>query len=65
MNANCCQHDHEPDGIKSNQGRYRKILWVALVINFTMFLVEIASGVKANSVSLFADSLDFLGDSAN
>ena len=65
MSARCCQHDHEPDSGKSHQGRYRKILWVALIINFTMFLVEIASGVKANSVSLFADSLDFLGDSAN
>ena len=30
-----------------------------------MFVVEIVSGVKANSVSLLADSLDFLGDAAN
>ncbi len=35
------------------------------MINLTMFALEIASGVKANSVSLFADSLDFLGDAAN
>lgn len=45
--------------------RYRKVLWIALMINLTMFALEIASGVKANSVSLFADSLDFLGDAAN
>lgn len=30
-----------------------------------MFVVEIVSGVKANSVSLLADSLDFLGDAVN
>lgn len=30
-----------------------------------MFVVEIVSGMKANSVSLLADSLDFLGDAAN
>lgn len=65
MSAHCCQHDQEPDNGKSHQGNYRKILWIALIVNFTMFVVEIASGVRANSVSLFADSLDFLGDSAN
>ncbi|MEY3755710.1 MAG: hypothetical protein RLY27_2330 [Pseudomonadota bacterium] len=65
MSAHCCQHDHKPSNGKIHHGRYRKVLWIALIINFTMFVVEIASGVKANSVSLFADSLDFLGDSAN
>ena len=30
-----------------------------------MFLVEVASGLKAGSVSLLADSLDFFGDAAN
>lgn len=44
---------------------YKKILWVALIINLGMFLVEVASGLKAGSVSLMADSLDFLGDAAN
>ncbi|OIR12488.1 cadmium, cobalt and zinc/H(+)-K(+) antiporter [mine drainage metagenome] len=65
MSAHCCQHEHEPDNSNSHHGRYRKVLWIALLINLTMFAVEIASGVKANSVSLFADSLDFLGDAAN
>ena len=46
-------------------GRYRKVLWAALVINFVMFGVELASSLAAGSVSLLADSVDFLGDAAN
>lgn len=64
MSAHCCP-PKEPKQGNSHQGRYRKILWVALIVNITMFVVEIVSGVKAGSVSLLADSLDFLGDAAN
>lgn len=64
MSAHCCSPT-EPKQGNSHDGRYRKILWIALIINITMFVVEIVSGVKANSVSLLADSLDFLGDAAN
>jgi len=45
--------------------RYRKALWVALVINAAMFGVEIVGGWKAGSVSLFADAVDFACDAAN
>jgi Co/Zn/Cd efflux system component len=38
---------------------------VALAINLAMFGVEVVSGLSAQSVSLLADSLDFLGDAAN
>ncbi len=41
------------------------MLWIALAVNLAMFAVEIASGLKGGSVSLLADSLDFLGDAAN
>ncbi|MDO4223652.1 MAG: cation diffusion facilitator family transporter [Acinetobacter sp.] len=44
---------------------YRYVLWIALLINALMFAVEIIMGMKANSVSLLSDSLDFLGDAAN
>lgn len=64
MSAHCCP-PKEPDQDNLNQGRYRKILWIALIVNITMFVVEIASGVRASSVSLLADSLDFFGDAAN
>jgi Co/Zn/Cd efflux system component len=36
-----------------------------LAINAAMFLVEIGAGLAANSASLQADALDFLGDAAN
>ena len=45
--------------------RYRRVLWVALVINAAMFAVEIGGGMQAGSVSLLADAVDFFGDAAN
>lgn len=45
--------------------KYQKILWIALVINATMFIVEVLSGVNAQSVSLMADAIDFFGDAIN
>lgn len=59
----CCSgcHGAPPDAAP----RFRKALWVALVINAGMFLVEIFAGLAAGSSSLQADALDFLGDAAN
>ena len=48
-----------------NDPKWRRILWIALLINGAMFLVEIVAGVAADSRALQADALDFLGDSAN
>ncbi|MEH6435480.1 cation transporter [Massilia sp. DD77] len=45
--------------------RYRRILWIALWVNALMFVVELAGGWTAGSVSLLADAVDFLGDAAN
>lgn len=45
--------------------RYRRVLWAALVINATMFAVEVAGGLRSGSVSLLADAVDFFGDAAN
>jgi len=62
MNSNCCEHDcRAPD---TDLG-YRRILWVALGINLSMFLVEIVASFAAGSVSLRADALDFLADALN
>jgi Co/Zn/Cd efflux system component len=44
---------------------YRRALWIALVANGLMFLVEIVAGVSAGSVSLLADAIDFFGDAVN
>src|SRR5690606_5600613 len=48
-----------------NDPKWRRILWLALLINAVMFGVEIVAGVAADSRALQADALDFLGDSAN
>jgi Co/Zn/Cd efflux system component len=56
-------HDHQPAQTVSST--YKKVLWIALIVNLGMFIVEVASGLKAGSVSLLADSLDFFGDAAN
>ncbi|MGE0373128.1 MAG: cation transporter [Gammaproteobacteria bacterium] len=44
---------------------FRRILWIALVANFAMFLFEVVASLVGDSLSLQADALDFFGDSAN
>ena len=63
MGAHCCNHDHESPA--QPNPNYRRILWIALIINAAMFIVELYYGFAAGSVSLLADSLDFFGDAAN
>ena len=41
----------------------KSILWTVLAINFTFFMVEMASGLISKSMGLVADSLDMLADS--
>lgn len=45
--------------------RWRRALWVALVVNAVMFVVELVAGWHSGSVSLLADAIDFAGDAAN
>ncbi|WP_407119283.1 cation transporter [Bradyrhizobium sp. LMG 9283] len=52
-------------GKQKRNEAFRRVLWALLLINATMFTVEIAAGLAAGSASLQADSLDFLGDAAN
>jgi Co/Zn/Cd efflux system component len=63
MSAHCCAHDHGAGG--DDDPAYRRVLIVALVVNFAMFAVEILASRAARSDSLLADSIDFLGDAAN
>jgi Co/Zn/Cd efflux system component len=65
MGASCCHHDHDHEPSHSRDPKYRRILWIALIINALMFVVEIIFSQRANSASLLADSIDFLGDAAN
>ncbi|MEO7547286.1 MAG: cation transporter [Ramlibacter sp.] len=61
-----CHHDHEPhDPGGPVPPGYRRVLWIALVVNLLMFAVEIGGGVVSGSVSLLADAIDFFGDAAN
>src|SRR5262245_8561987 len=64
MGAPCC-HDHSHSHTPGpDDQRYRRVLWIALVVNAAMFVVEIVAGVAAGSVALKADALDFLSDTA-
>ncbi len=63
-------HDHAAHGGPASSTpldvpRYRRVLWIALVVNAAMFFVEVAMGYRSQSASLLADAIDFAGDSAN
>lgn len=60
MSASCCsalQHTVDP--------KYRRALWIALVVNLSMFGAEIVASQVSGSVSLMADAIDFFGDAGN
>lgn len=70
--AKCCEEVKKPDeccevkdGKHGWDCRYRQILWVILLINAVMFVVELGSGIYSGSQSLLADAIDFFGDAAN
>ena len=65
MSAHCCDHETPKAETIVNLPRYRKILWIALIVNAAMFLVEIGAGVQSGSLSLLADAVDFAGDALN
>ena len=44
--------------------RQRRVLWIVLAVNGTMFAVEIVSSWLAGSTALLADAIDFLADAA-
>jgi Co/Zn/Cd efflux system component len=64
-----CHHDHCTADTAPLSGpaavRWRRILWIALIVNAAMFGVELVAGLESNSVSLLADAVDFAGDAAN
>ena len=64
MSDDCCQSACGSETAKADP-RWRRVLWVALVVNAAMFAVEMIAGAAADSRALQADALDFLGDAAN
>lgn len=61
MSASCCGPPKKP----AVNPRWRRALWIALIVNAGMFLGELGAGEIADSRSLQADALDFFGDAAN
>lgn len=61
MGADCCGSGVKFDGLSAD---YKRRLWLVIVINATMFAVEMTAGALAGSNALQADALDFLADSA-
>jgi Co/Zn/Cd efflux system component len=60
MGHDCCSAP-----TPSSDVSYRRVLWIALFANITMFAVELVASVWSGSSALAADAADFLGDSAN
>lgn len=63
-------HCHSHDGLgcasELTSDRFdRRILWLVIALNGIMFGVEIFAGLEAHSLSLLADAMDFLGDTAS
>jgi cation diffusion facilitator family transporter len=58
--TSCCEDNS--CGITALQERHGRVLWVVLLINAAMFLVEGGAGLMAHSTALLADALDMLGD---
>ena len=65
MSASCSHHNHSHQHGAAMDGKFRRVLWIALLVNAAMFVVELATAQTAASVSLLADSVDFLGDAIN
>lgn len=63
MSAHCC-HDAACSSTPVDP-RFRKALWLALVLNAAMFVVEFGASWTSGSVALLADSIDFFGDAGN
>ncbi|MCP5283541.1 MAG: cation transporter [Burkholderiaceae bacterium] len=65
MSHACHDHACHAEPAANASPAYRRVLWVALVLNAAMFGVEVTAGLAAGSVSLLADAVDFFGDAAN
>ncbi len=60
----CCDDSCCPDN-RLNSPKWRRALWIALAVNATLFVAEMAAGLAAGSSALQADALDFFGDAVN
>jgi Co/Zn/Cd efflux system component len=61
----CCSDTSCSSSTPPVDSRFRTALWVALVLNAAMFVVEFGASWTSRSVALMADSIDFFGDAGN
>lgn len=64
----CCHDDNVPSGLDPGTPayrQYRRVLWIAFLVNLSMFFIELVAAIRADSLALMADSIDFFGDAAN
>ena len=64
----CCHDSSCSSAARSdalNSPKWRRALWIALVVNAAFFVTEIVAGAAAGSAAMQADALDFFGDAAN
>ncbi len=50
--------------VETGSAAFSRAVWIVLVLNAGMFLVEVFAGQLAGSMALQADALDFAGDTA-
>lgn len=62
--AGCCGCEETGRAVETGSPAFRRAVWVVLVLNASMFVVEVLAGQLAGSMALQADALDFAGDSA-
>lgn len=60
----CCDTKAVEIAASARRGARRRVLYVVLAINLTMFVVEAGAAWRAQSTALLADSVDMLGDAA-
>lgn len=65
MGQACHHHCHDHHASPGYSPAYRRVLWLALVLNAAMAVVELAAGSLAGSLALWADAADFVADAAN
>ena len=62
VDCSCC--DGVVSGMDTASTAFRRVVWVVMILNASMFGVEVLAGQLSGSMALQADALDFAGDTA-
>lgn len=58
----CCDCGSAGESLAQKSRSHRSVLWIVLILNVAIFLVEYGAGWYGHSATLQSDSLDSLGD---